>query len=74
MSVRDLIRRRRLQLPQPAFTQELLFDQFVAAFALRRVAGQELGELGPIFLPALPEPKCWRISVRCRLIVRPDQS
>jgi hypothetical protein len=34
-----LIRRRRLQLSQPALAQELLFDQFVAAFTLRHAAG-----------------------------------
>ncbi len=43
-----LIRRRRLQRAQPALGQELLLDQLMAPFPLRRAGSEELHHLGPI--------------------------
>jgi hypothetical protein len=53
----DLIRGRRLQLPDPALAQELLPDHVVAALALSEVTGERLGELLSLGLPADPEPE-----------------
>jgi hypothetical protein len=52
-----LIRRRRLQRAQPALGQELLPDQLIAPFPLRRAASEELHHLGPILFTAKPEPE-----------------
>ena len=52
-----LIRRRRLQRAQPALGQELLLDQLIAPFPLRRAGSEELHHLGPILFTAKPEPE-----------------